>query len=51
MQSKRDNIEIMVNDEAGEVIKEIFGLLKNKYKNNLESMKASAFVLMFIYCI
>ena len=31
MHSKRDNIEIMINNEAHEVIKELFDLLKNRY--------------------
>ena len=42
--SKSDNIEIMINDEADKVIKEIFDSLKNRYQNNLESMKGSEFV-------
>ena len=51
MHSKRDNTEIMINDEADEVIKEIFDSLKNRYQNSLESMKGSEFVLiMFICC-
>ena len=29
--SKRDKIEIMINDEADEVIKELFDSLKNRY--------------------
>ena len=51
MHSKSDNIEIMINDETDEVIKELFDLLKNRYQNNLEWMKDSEFVFMFIYCI
>ena len=31
MHSKRDKIEIMTNDEADEVIKELFDSLKNRY--------------------
>ena len=31
MHSKSDNIEIMVNDEADEVIEEIFESLKKRY--------------------
>ena len=31
--SKSDNIEIMMNDEANEVIEEIFESLKNGYQN------------------
>ena len=38
MHSKSDNIEIMINDEGDEVIKELFDSLKNRYQNNLESM-------------
>ena len=42
----------MINDEADEVIKELFDSLKNRYKNNLESMKVTSLsLLMFIYCI
>ena len=36
MHSKSDNIEIMINNEADEVIKELFDSLKNRYQNNLE---------------
>ena len=35
--SKSDDREIMINDGADEVIKEIYDTLKNKYQNNLES--------------
>ena len=49
--SKNDNIEIMINDEADEVIKELFDLLKNRYQNNLESVKGSELVFMFSYCL
>ena len=31
MHSKSDNIEIMINDEADEVMKELFNSLKNGY--------------------
>ena len=43
MHSKSDNIEIMINDEADEVIKELFDSLKNRYQNNSESMKSNDF--------
>ena len=39
MHSARDNIEIMINDDAEEVIKELFDSLKNRNQNNLESIK------------
>ena len=44
MHSKSDKIEIMIRDEADEVIKELFDLLRNRCQNNLESMKGSEFV-------
>ena len=33
----------MINDEADEVIKKMFDSLKNRYQNNLESIKGSEF--------
>ena len=48
MQSKSDSIEIMINDEADEVMKELFDSLKNKYQNNLESMKERKFVFDYV---
>ena len=40
MHSKSENTEIMVNDIAGKIRKELFKLLQNRYQNNLEgSMK------------
>ena len=38
----------MINDEADKVIKELFDSFKNKYQNNLESMKGSEFVLDYV---
>ena len=46
--SKSDNIEVMFNDEAVEVIKELFDLLKNRYQNKLESMKGSKFFFDYV---
>ena len=41
----------MNNDQVDEVIKEPFDSLKNRYKNNLESMKGSEFVnLLYHKC-
>ena len=48
MHSKSDNIEIMVNDEAGEVVKELFDSLKNRYQNILEFMKGCEFVFDYV---
>ena len=41
-----DNIEIKMNDEAEEVIKKLSDSLKNRYQNNLESMKGGEFGLL-----
>ena len=49
MHSKSDNIEIMISDEADEVIKTLFDSLKSRYQNNLQSMRGSQFMLS--YCI
>ena len=38
MHSKSDNIEIVINDEAEEVIKVLLDSLKNRYQNNVKSM-------------
>ena len=51
MHSKSDNIEIMINDEADEVTKELFDSLKNRYQNNLESMKGSEFVFDYVHLL
>ena len=48
MHSKSGSIEIMINDEANEVIKELFDSLKNRYQNNLESMKGSDFAFDYV---
>ena len=48
MHSKSDGIEIMINVEADEVIKEHSDSLKNRYQNNLESMKCSEFVFDYV---
>ena len=44
MHSKCDSIETMMNNKADGIIEEFFDLLKNRYQNNLESMKGSDFV-------
>ena len=49
MHSKTDNIEIMTNDEADEVMKELFDSPKNRYKNNLKQIKGSDFVLDYVH--
>ena len=49
MHSKSENMEIMIGDEADEVIKILFDSLKNRYQNNLESMKGSEFVFDYVH--
>ena len=44
MHTKSESIEIMINDEADEVIEKLFKKKKNCYQNNLESMKGSEFI-------
>ena len=51
MHSKSDNIEIMINDEADEIIKELFDSLENIYENNLESLKGSDFVFDYVHLL
>ena len=48
MHSKSDNMEIRISDEADKVIKKLFDLLKNRYQNNLESIRGSNFVLDYV---
>ena len=51
MHSKSGNIEIMINDEAVEVIKELFDSLKNRYQNNFKSMKGSQLVFDYVHLL
>ena len=51
MHSKGYNIEIIINDEADEFIKALFSLLKNRYQNNLESMKGNEFVFVYVHLL
>ena len=51
MHSKSDNIEITNNDQANEVLKELFDSVKNKYQNDLESMKGSEFVFYYVHLL
>ena len=41
----------MINDEADEAIKELFDSLKNRYQNNLKSMKGSEFVFDYVHLL
>ena len=50
MHSKSDNIEIIISDDADEVIKKLFdsNINQNRYQNNLQSMRGSEFVLDYV---
>ena len=48
MHPKSDNIVILINDEADVFIKNFFDSLKNRYQNNLDSMKGSEFVCDYV---
>ena len=53
MHSKSVDIEIMSSDEAVKVLKKLFDSIKNRYQNNLESMRGSKFVFDYVqllYC-
>ena len=39
----------MINDEADEVIKELFKSLKKRYQDNLELMKDSEFIFDYVH--
>ena len=41
----------MMNNEANEVIKELFDSLKNRYQNDLKSIKGSEFVLDYVHLL
>ena len=52
MYSKSDNIEIMINDKADEVIEELFQSLLFKYQVGLEiSMRGSDFIFGCVYLL
>ena len=51
MHSKCDNIEIIINDEEDEVIKELFDSHRNRYQNNVVLMKASEFVFDYVHLL
>ena len=51
MHSKSGNIKIMIHDQADKVLKELFDSLKNKYQDNLESMKGSELVFNYVHLL
>ena len=48
MHSKSDNLKIMICDEASEVIKKLSDSIKNRYQNNLQSMRGTGFVFDYV---
>ena len=48
MHLETGNIEIMINDKADEVIKEILHLLRNRYQNDLKSVKGNEIVFDYV---
>ena len=48
MDSKNDNIKIIISEETDEVIKIFFDSRKNRYQNNLQSMRGSVFVFNYV---
>ena len=52
MHSKSDNIEIMINDKADEVIEVLFESLFNRYQIGLEtSIRGSDFIFDCVYLL
>ena len=41
----------MINDEADEVIEEIFDSYKKWYQNNLESMESSGLIIDYVHLL
>ena len=48
LHSRSDKIKIVISDEADEVIKKNFDLLKNRYQNNLQSVRGSEFGFIYV---
>ena len=48
MHSKSDNIEIMINDEADEVLGKLFEPFKNRYQEDQELLRRSEFVFDYV---
>ena len=51
MRSKSDNIEIMINAEADEVMNKSFKLIQNGYQNSLELMRGGEFLLNYVHSL
>ena len=52
MHSKSNNIEIMINNKANEVIEKLFPLLYSRYQNGLEtSMRGGDFIFHYYHLL
>ena len=51
MRSKSHNKEIMINYKAVDIIKELSDSPKNRYQNNLKSMKGADFVFDYVHLL
>ena len=52
MHSKSDNIEMMINHKADQVIEKLFKALLDKYQNNLKKMmKGCEFVFDYVHLL
>ena len=51
MHSESGKIEIMISEEADDVIQGILESLKNRYQSNLEYLKGSEFVFDYVYLL
>ena len=52
MHSKSDNIEIIINHKADQVIEKLFKALLDKYQNNLKKMmKGCEFVFDYVHLL
>ena len=51
MHWESDNVEIMINDEADEVIKKLFDSFKTRYQSIVQSMKDSEFAFNHVHFI
>ena len=51
MPSKSDNLEIMISDVTDGIIEKLLNSVKNRYQNNLQSMRSCEFVFNYIHLL
>ena len=51
MHSKSVSMEIVIDNEADEIIKELSDSLKNRYQNDLELFKGCEFVFDYVHLL